>query len=144
VKIALSGIAAPEVMELFSHHDDFMMDFLGKDSVYYTRYNASENIQKVWIAYSDDTPVGCIAYRKKSPGIGEVKRMFIRNEYRGRGISKALLTTIEEHARRCGDHTLYLDTRITLEPAMSLYRRFGFIEISRKGLYVELEKKLQI
>ena len=142
MKILPSDIRAPEVLRLFSAHDDFMIDFLGEDSVYYTRYSAGEKLQAVWVAYDGEAPVGCAAYRKKSRGVGELKRMFVKGEYRGRGISKALLTAVEEYARQRGDRALYLDTRVTLEPAMTLYRRAGFVEVARNGLYVELQKKL--
>jgi len=68
--------------------------------------------------------------------------MFVKSECRGRGISKTLLATVDEYARRRGDHTLHLGARITLEPAVTLYRHFGFVETLRNGLYVEMEKKL--
>ncbi|MCL2298881.1 MAG: GNAT family N-acetyltransferase, partial [Firmicutes bacterium] len=122
--------------------DDFMVGFLGEDSVYYTRYSKKEKIKHIWVAYVDDTPVGCAAYRKKSQGVGEVKRMFVKPEYRGRGISKALLAAVENYARRRGDHTLHLGTRVTLEPAVTLYWHSGFVESLRNGFYVEMEKKL--
>lgn len=142
MQIALIDVISEEVVKLFSEQDDFMIEFLGGDSVYYTRYSKNENIEDVWVAYFDGLPIGCVAYRKKSIGVGEVKRMFIKYEYRGRGISKSLLDMVEKHAKQCGDQTLHLSTRITLEPAITLYRHSGFYETFRNGLYVEMEKKL--
>lgn len=130
------------VLKLFSEHDDSMIDFLGEDQVYYTRYSENEMIEKVWVAFSDDFPIGCIAYRKKSEGTGEVKRLYIKEEYRGRGLSKKLLNTLENYAREQGCRTLFLDTRITLEPAFSLYRTFGFNIVFQQGLYIQMEKEL--
>lgn len=130
------------VLALFSEHDDFMIDFLGEDKKYYTRYSVEEKIENVWIAYDDALPAGCIAYRKKSDGVGEVKRLFLKKEYRGRGISKLLLSTVENYARAQGLNRLFLDTRITLEPAISLYEKSGFVIILKQGLYVQLEKEL--
>ena len=130
------------ILELFSEHDDFMIEFLGKDSHYYTRYTEQENIENVWIVYIDNSPAGCIAFRKKTDGVGEVKRLFLRKEYRGKGISKELLKTLENHAIEQGYATLFLDTRITLEPAVSLYRSLGFDIVFQQGLYIQMEKKL--
>ena len=130
------------VLELFSLHDDFMIEFLGEDSHYYTRYSENENIENVWVVYEENLPAGCIAYRTKTDGVGEVKRLFIRNEYRGKGISKELLNLLEKHAREQGCTKLFLDTRITLEPAVSLYRAVGFEIIFQQGLYVQMEKQL--
>lgn len=131
------------VLELFSQHDDFMIEFLGEDSHYYTRYSENENIENVWVVYEENLPAGCIAYRTKADGIGEVKRLFIRNEYRGKGISKELLNLLEKHAREQGCTKLFLDTRINLEPAVSLYHSLGFDITFQQGLYVQMRKELK-
>ena len=142
MEIIPQPISSAEIIGLFSLHDDFTIDFLGEDSVYYTRYSPSENIEAAWIAYLVNLPVACIAYRTKTNGIGEVKRMFIAEGHRGQGLSKPLLSTVQDHAKSKNIHTLYLSTRITLEPAISLYRKFGFTEVFCKDLYVEMEKSI--
>ena len=136
------SITDTKVLELFSEHDDFMIEFLGEDSHYYTRYTENENIENVWVVYVDNLPAGCIAYRTKTDGVGEVKRLFVKREYRGRGISKELLNILEKHAGEQGCTKLFLDTRITLEPAVSLYRTVGFEIVFQQGLYVQMEKQL--
>lgn len=142
MKIVSMNITDKSVLQLFSEHDDYMIDFLGDDKWCYTRYSENENIERVWVAYFDHLPAGCIAYRKKSDGVGEVKRMFIRDEYRGKGLSKKLLEIVDGHAKEQGCHTLFLDTRIILEPAVSIYRSFGFSIVFQQGLYIQMEKKL--
>lgn len=97
---------------------------------------------KVWVVSSGNLPIGCIAYGKKADGAGEIKRLYIKEEYRGKGISKELLKTVESYAKEQGCHTLFLDTRITLEPAVSLYRSFGFSIVFQQGLYIQMEKKI--
>lgn len=133
------SISDTQVLELFSEHDDYMIDFLGDDKVCYTRYSAAENIEKVWVAFEDNTPIGCVAYRTKTDDTGEVKRLFIRSGYRGKGMSKALLSEVKGYAKTQGCTKLFLDTRITLEPAVSLYRSFGFEITFRQGLYIQME-----
>lgn len=144
MNISSMRVTDESVLKLFSEHDDFMIDFLGEDKVYYTRYNESENIEKVWVVFSDNLPIGCIAYRKKEEGTGEVKRLYIKKEYRGKGISKELLKTLECYAKKQGCHTLFLDTRVTLEPAVSLYRSHGFSIVYQQGLYIQMEKEFQL
>lgn len=140
MEIRFADMKSKDVLQLFSEHDDFMLDFLGDDRAIYTQYSEKENIERVWIAYCGDVPTGCIAYRSKSDGVGEVKRMFVRKEHRGKGMSKDLLNTVEQYAREQGCHTLFLDTRITLEPAVSVYCRFGFEIVFQQGLYIQMEK----
>ena len=136
------SITDKAVLELFSEHDDFMIEFLGEDCHYYTRQTENENIENVWVVYADNLPAGCIAYRKKADNVGEVKRLYLKKEYRGKGLSKELLKTMEHHAIKQGCTALFLDTRITLEPAVSLYRSFGFDIVFQQGLYIQMEKNL--
>lgn len=142
MKIVSMSITDASILQLFSEHDDYMIDFLGDDKRYYTRYSEGENIGNVWGVCVDGCIGGCVAYRQKAEGVGEVKRLFVRKEYRGKGIAKELLQTVEDYAREQGCHTLFLDTRITLEPAVSIYRAFGFRIVFQQGLYIQMEKKL--
>ena len=142
MRIVSTNITDKSVLQLFSEHDDYMIDFLGDDKWCYTRYSENENIEKVWVVYSDLLLAGCIAYRKKTDGVGEVKHLFIRDGYRGKGISKKLLETVEGYVKEQGCHTLFLDTRLTLEPAVSIYCSFGFSVVFQQGLYIQMEKKL--
>ena len=142
MKIVSMDTTDKNILQLFSEHDDYMLEFLGDDSWCYTRYSESENIEKVWGLSIDNHVIGCIAYRKKDDRVGEVKRLFIKKEYRGKGIAKGLLKTVEKYAKEQGCDTLFLDTRITLEPAVSIYRSFDFDIVFQQGLYIQMEKKI--
>ena len=140
MNIIPTNVSDAAVLALFSEHDDFTQEFLGDDKACYTRYSPAENIERVWVAYEKNVPICCVAYRPRSDGAGEVKRLFVKKEYRGRGISKALLSEVKFHAKTEGCSKLFLDTRITLEPAVSLYRSFGFEITFQQGLYIQMEK----
>ena len=142
MEIVSTTVSDPQVLLLFSEYDDFMMDFLGDDKLDYIRYSDNENIENVWTATDGNISIGCVAFRKKAEEAGEIKRLFIRQAYRGHGIAKRLLKTVENHAISQGCHTLFLDTRITLEPAVSLYRNAGFTITFQEGLYIQMEKGL--
>lgn len=142
MKIVPMSVSDTRVLGLFSEHDDFMMDFLGNDKNCYTRYSAAENIENVWVAFEDNAPIGCVAYRKRTDNMGEVKRLFIRSGCRGKGLSKSLLSEVKNYAKAQGCSKLFLDTRLTLEPAVSLYRSFGFKMTFRQGLYIQMELEI--
>lgn len=142
MNIVPTNISDAAVLNLFSEHDYFMQDFLGKDKACYTRYSPAESIEKVWLAFEENMPIGCVAYRTKSDDTGEVKRLFIKSKYRGNGISKALLSEVKSYAKAQGCVKLFLDTRITLEPAVSLYRSFGFEITFQQGLYIQMEMEI--
>ena len=76
-----------------------------------------------------ERPRGCGALRTIESGVGEVKRMWIHPEVRGRGAGRRLLRALEQQAVRLGLHTLRLDTSRHLGEALALYRSAGYREI---------------
>ena len=75
--------------------------------------------------------VGTAAVRQLSPGVGELKRMWLRPACQGRGLGRRLLDASLGEARMLGCSTLRLDTESKLEAAVHLYRAYGFTEIPR-------------
>jgi GNAT superfamily N-acetyltransferase len=76
-----------------------------------------------------DRVAGCGALRTEAAGVAEIRRMWIAPELRGQGAGRALLTALEEQARRRGCHTVRLDTAAELHEAKSLYVSAGYVEI---------------
>jgi DNA-binding MarR family transcriptional regulator/GNAT superfamily N-acetyltransferase len=74
-------------------------------------------------------PRGCGAVKTLSPGIGEIKRMWIHPELRGAGVGRRLLEALEASSSELGHHTVRLDTSERLGEARALYRAAGYREI---------------
>ena len=77
----------------------------------------------------DDKAAGCAALRKIEEGICEMKRLYVRDAFRGLGIGKLLISTILGKAREQGYLFMRLDTLPSMKDAQRLYRKFGFYEI---------------
>ena len=75
--------------------------------------------------------VGCGALRLFSPGIGEIKRMWVAAHVRGRGVARKLLGALERAAAERHMHTVRLDTHASLAEALQLYRTSGYHPIQR-------------
>jgi putative acetyltransferase len=82
-----------------------------------------------------DEVIGCGALRALEPGIAELKRMFVRPAYRGRGYSHDLLAQLERAAAAAGVHHLRLETGGVQHAALSLYRTSGYASIPPYGEY---------
>ena len=80
-------------------------------------------------------PVGCASFKDYEPGVAEVKRVFVRENYRGRGLARKLMQAVEEHARQKGYRSLILETGKPLVSAVALYTNMGYHVIPNYGPY---------
>lgn len=81
------------------------------------------------VAKEGDAVVGCVGLRRMSPRICEMKRLFVLDSHKGRGLGDALVQEIVGQAREKGYAKMRLDTLSTMGTAQNLYRRHGFVEI---------------
>ncbi len=82
------------------------------------------------IAKYDGEIAGCGAVRKLEDGVCEMKRLFVREKFRGKGIGKALAERIVAEARKIGYKKMRLDTDgQRMFKAMAIYKSMGFVEI---------------
>ena len=81
------------------------------------------------LALVEGKEAGCIALRKISKDICEMKRLYIREEYRGLGLGKKLVGMIIDEAVNKNYQYMRLDTLPTMKSAQSLYLSFGFYDI---------------
>jgi len=88
-----------------------------------------------FLAMTGDDALGCGALRRLNGEEGEIKRMFVRPEARGRGVSRLVLGGLEEEARRLGLTRLLLETGDRLGAALGLYGAFGFTRCPCFGSY---------
>jgi GNAT superfamily N-acetyltransferase len=80
-------------------------------------------------------PAGCGGVKLVGAEYGELKRMYVRPDYRGQGFAKVMLEHLAEHARARGVGRLRLETGIHQHAAIGLYERMGFHRIPPFGDY---------
>jgi ribosomal protein S18 acetylase RimI-like enzyme len=71
---------------------------------------------------------GCVALRKLSDGVCEMRRLFVKPEFRGLRVGTALAKAAVEKGRELGYRSMRLETNRRLEAATGLYRSVGFEE----------------
>jgi GNAT superfamily N-acetyltransferase len=85
------------------------------------------------LARNGDVVLGCIALKPLSPGVAEIKRLYVKPQARGLKLGAALIDAITAEALRLGYREIKLDTVPKLEAAIALYRRAGFVPIAPYG-----------
>ncbi|MBD5548380.1 MAG: GNAT family N-acetyltransferase [Lachnospiraceae bacterium] len=131
-------------IELCHELDDFLNEIVGGEEniAEYLQYNKLDDIHDVVVAYENDVPVGSASFKKYDDECAEVKRVFVKKEYRGRGISNILMKMLEERAREKGFKYFILESGEPLVSAMALYRKSGYKVIPNYGQYVDMEESV--
>lgn len=87
------------------------------------------------VAWLDGVPAGCGAVRVISPGVAELKRMYVVPAARGRGLSRAVLSELETRATALGATRVVLETGDKAQAALGLYGSAGYTRIPCFGAY---------
>ena len=129
-----------EIRELFSEYTDMLVEGDPSFREYLNIQHYDDELDqpihkygppggRLYLALWDGAPAGCIALRRIDAESCEMKRLYVRPSFRGRGIGSRLLQQILTEAREIGYRNMLLDTLPFLESAIQMYRKIGFQEI---------------
>ncbi len=133
-----------DFIELCHDLDDFFNELVGgeENRAEYIPYNSLADIHDVIVVYDGDKAIGCASFKKYDNECAEVKRVFVCDEYRGKGISKKLMENLENAARNKGFTYFVLETGEILVAAMNLYKSIGYHIIPNYGQYADMPESV--
>ena len=86
---------------------------------------------RLYIVFCDEKPAGCIALKKLDNERCEMKRLYIKPEFRGNNLGNKLIEKIIDEGKEIGYKYMLLDTLPFLKNAIHRYKQYGFYEIPR-------------
>lgn len=108
----------------------------GEEHSFYAQFNKIDSLREVVVAYSDEIAVGCGAIKSYSKQTAEVKRMFVKEENRGKGIAGKVLAELETWAKELDFDDCILETGFKQPEAIALYAKSGYEVIPNYGQYI--------
>ena len=108
----------------------------------YHQYNQLDKIHEAIMVYHDGRPAGGGAIRAYNETTMELKRVFVRPEFQGRGVGSALVSRLIEWATELGYKKMILETGELLAESCHVDTKLGFCKIPNYGAYVNMPESL--
>lgn len=138
VKIVRTNSDNKEFLTLVDSLDAELAIRDGDDHSFYAQFNKPQGLLGVVVAYLDDDPVGCGAFKRFSDAEAEIKRMFVKAECRGQRIAAKVLAELEDWSTEFGFSAFILETGFKQPEAIALYTRSGYTVIPNYGQYADV------
>lgn len=114
----------------------------GAEHLFYAQFNKIDKIREAVVAYEGKKAVGCGAFREYQTGAAEIKRMYVREENRGRGIAGKILAELEIWAKELNFTECILETGVKQPEAIALYRKRGYEIMPSYGQYLNVKNSV--
>ena len=99
-------------------------------------------IQHVIVAYENNQPVACGAFKKFDSESAEIKRMYVLPQHRNKGIAASVLQQLEQWAKEEGFQSTVLETGLKQPEAIRLYEKSGYNRIPNYGQYAGVDNSV--
>ncbi|MCI9217843.1 MAG: GNAT family N-acetyltransferase [Dorea sp.] len=140
IKIVTAYEQKEEISVLFSEYTEMLIKNDESFKEYLDIQNYDEEMEhlemkygrpygRLYLIYCDEKLAGCVGLRKIDNQNCEMKRLYIRPEFRGKKLGNILVERIIEDAKKIGYSYMLLDTLPFLQNAIHIYKKFGFYEI---------------
>lgn len=135
IKLIRTDPANPDFQLLVNMLDDDLRIRDGEDHVFYAQFNKTVSIRHAVLAYDGEEAVGSGTLRFYNETTAEIKRMFVKPAFRGRGIAGSILAELETWAGQLDFTTCILETGYNQPEAIALYKKAGYLPIPNYGQY---------
>lgn len=122
--------------------NDYLKIVDGDDHEFYDQYNNIDILKNIIVAYIDNKPVGCGAFKKHTESDVEIKRMFTLPETRGHGVASKILKELESWSKELNFEACILETGKRQIEAVQFYKKNGYIITPNYGQYKDVTNSI--
>ncbi|MGG7666755.1 GNAT family N-acetyltransferase [Dyadobacter sp. BHUBP1] len=127
----------PDFQNLTSELDDELCRIYNTNKEDYEEYNRITGLPTVILAYENEAAIACGCIKQFDTHRIELKRMFVKPGFRGKGIASMMVHELERWGKELGYGSIILETGKGQPDAIALYRRLGYTNIPHFGEFPE-------
>jgi len=118
--------SSPDFRNLAAKLDAYYFELVGDIQNRYAEVNRPEKMTALAVAYEQDIPVACGAWKRIDERTAELKRLYVLTDYRCRGVARKLIGALEENAAAAGIDRMILETAVDTTDSHKLYLSAGY------------------
>jgi len=142
IKLIRSNSTHQDFKNLVDELNTYLRVVDGDEHAFYDQYNGIENLKHVVIAYLNDKPIACGAFKKFDAFSVEIKRMYTKPDVRKHGVASQVLGELEHWAFEENFENTILETGKRQVEAVKFYQKNKYVVIPNFGPYQGIENSV--
>lgn len=142
LKIIRTNSENADFVSLVKQLDAYLKIMDGDEHDFYNQFNNIDVLKNTIVAYLENKPVGCGAFKEYNSNSVEIKRMFTLPETREQGVASKVLLALEDWAKELNYQSSVLETGIRQIEAVQFYKKKGYKIIPNYGQYKNVENSV--
>lgn len=142
VNVVRTNSENQDFKQLVKELDAYLKVTDGDEHDFYNQFNNIDVLKHTIVAYKNNIPVGCGAFKKYDDSTVEVKRMYTNPEYRNLGIAAQILSELENWAKELNFNATILETGKRQIEAVQFYKKNNYQVIPNFGQYANMDNSM--
>lgn len=126
MRISFVPASSPDFRMLAAKLDEYYFELVGDIQNRYAEVNRPENMTALAVAYENDTPIACGAWKRIDATTAELKRLYVLPQFRRKGVARSLIASLEADAAAAGIRHMILETAVDTTDSHRLYLSAGY------------------
>ncbi|QXP53453.1 GNAT family N-acetyltransferase [Cellulophaga sp. HaHa_2_1] len=131
-----------DFLKLIEALDAYLKVTDGEEHNFYNQFNGTDHLENILVVYENDLAIGCGAIKHFDEFTLEIKRMYVKPAYRGKGVASKILMELEQWGRELKYSTIILETGTRQVEAVALYHKNKYTTIPNYGPYTDVKNSI--